>query len=238
MKNSLALGSALALLLASGVSSAATHKFTATMTGLQEAPDPVTTKATGTADITFNDANGKVSGELTFKDLHLVNDDVTPMCTMAHIHSGAVGVPGPPIVTFNCAAGKITFTDLAVPPAQIANLLAGNTYVNIHSGKYGDGEIRGQLLKQVSDGGTEGGIVDSGADTGAPGSSGSSGTSGSSGSNGATTKPVDAGTTDGSGSGSDGGCSSTGSNTSSNGLAIIGLAGLGLAIVTRSRKKR
>lgn len=252
MNTSLTLGSALALLLVSGVSSAATHKFTATMTGAQEAPTAVVTTATGTADITFDDASGKVSGELTFKDLHLANDNVTQMCTASHIHTGAVGVAGAPIVTFTCAAGKITFTDLVVPPGEVANLLAGNTYVNVHSGKHAGGEIRGQLLKQIADGGTEAGIVDSGADTGTPGSSGSSGTSGTSGSsgasgttsggtsgsNGATTTPVDAGSSGDSGSSDDGGCSSTGSSNTSNGLAMVGLAGLGLAIIMRSRKKR
>jgi CHRD domain len=109
MKTSLALGSALALLLVSGVSNAAIHKLTATMTGAQEAPTPVTTTATGTASVDFDDATGKVSGTVTFKDLHANgNNNITQTCSASHIHTGAVGAPGAPIVTFICAASTIT----------------------------------------------------------------------------------------------------------------------------------
>ncbi len=70
--------------------------------------------------------------------------------TMAHIHIGAPGVNGPVIVTLYNGVG--TF-DPATPisgtvtltPTQVADLLAGNYYVNVHSQDFPGGEIRGQL---------------------------------------------------------------------------------------------
>jgi hypothetical protein len=35
------------------------------------------------------------------------------------------------------------------PAAEVANLLAGDTYINIHTSGFPSGEIRGQLVRQL-----------------------------------------------------------------------------------------
>ena len=56
MKTSLALGSALALLLVSGVSSAANIAYKATLNGKQETPANASAATGVTANLSFNDA--------------------------------------------------------------------------------------------------------------------------------------------------------------------------------------
>ena len=53
----------------------------------------------------------------------------------------AVGVGGTIVGKWDAPEGN--GTTLA---AQLANLLAGNTYINIHTPLFGGGEIRGQIL--------------------------------------------------------------------------------------------
>jgi hypothetical protein len=66
--------------------------------------------------------------------------------TAAHIHRGAVGVAGPvvyPLATssFTTLQGQVTLT-----AADVADLMAGNLYINVHSQTNPDGFARGQLL--------------------------------------------------------------------------------------------
>lgn len=79
----------------------------------------------------------------------------TPI-TGVHFHHGAPAVPGPIIFDLGDAADPSTFTDgdypAAVPdgaPASFAafvdEMIAGNTYVDIHTESCTDGEVRGQL---------------------------------------------------------------------------------------------
>jgi hypothetical protein len=102
-----------------------------------------------------------VSG-ITSADLMGVGPNLSPI----HLHSGAAGVNGPIIVdlgfvgaitplggsgfkldvtggTFGGMQGAL---DGPSVEANIADLLAGNVYVNIHTTGFGGGEIRGQLV--------------------------------------------------------------------------------------------
>ncbi len=253
MKKSLVLASALALVLVSGVSNAKIRKFKATMTGAKEVPANAS-NATGSATVDFDDVTRDVTGTITFLNLHLANDNVTTNSTNCHIHTGGPTVAGGVIVTIsgNNTQSPIPLAGEKIPTGEVANFLAGNTYVNVHSGKYGGGEIRGQLVEEIADAGVDAAAdaADAAGSSGTSGASGTSGTSGASGSSGtsgrppgsssgATTNPSDdAGAPAESGGGGDGGCSTTGTESTGTGLAMAGLAIAGLAIAARARKKR
>lgn len=258
MKTSFALGSALAVLLVSGVSSAAVTTYKATLNGAHETP-PVTTAATGTATLTFNDettgANARrLEGTVTYTGL-------TP--SAQHIHKAACGASGDPENISLIAPAGTPFTfriNKNLTAAEATALVAGEYYVNIHTMANGRGEIRGQLYLDGSGTTCPAGGVDAGTDAGSSGSSGSSGTSGTSGASG--TSGTSGGNTSGGTSGTsgtsgasgdagtsgsarpgsntkdDGGCSTSGTESNGAGLALGGLAGLALALILRSRKPK
>jgi hypothetical protein len=65
-----------------------------------------------------------------------------------HIHEGPVGANGPVRVPFTGTFGQTSYMnhEMAVlTPAVEAALLAGNTYVNLHTTLFPGGEVRGQL---------------------------------------------------------------------------------------------
>ena len=66
--------------------------------------------------------------------------------TMAHIHSAAVGVPGPIAKTLAVGMPKVGSTAM-LDAGQEADLLADLLYVNIHTTNSGSGAIRGQIIK-------------------------------------------------------------------------------------------
>ena len=68
--------------------------------------------------------------------------------TNGHIHKAAVGENGPPVFPFTSFTSPINFTSGVLDAAQEADLNAGLYYVNIHTGDFPPGEIRGQLIKQ------------------------------------------------------------------------------------------
>ena len=106
------------------------------LTGAEETP-PVTTSATGTGAIKIA-ADKSVSG--TVKTAGIEG-------TVAHIHVGAPGQSGPPIITLTKGADG----QWSVPAGskltedQYASFKAGNLYVNVHSAEHKAGEIRGQM---------------------------------------------------------------------------------------------
>jgi hypothetical protein len=122
--------------------------ITVPMSGDQEVP-LVITQATGTASLTVNLTTGALSGTINFSNLS------TGGITAAHIHEGAAGTNGPPIVPFTGftpgqTAGTVTISGTLTAP-QIAQLIAGNLYFNIHSVSFTDGEIRGQIVPRFTD---------------------------------------------------------------------------------------
>jgi hypothetical protein len=64
--------------------------------------------------------------------------------TVAHIHKGAPGVAGPPIITL--PTGNPKEATVSLDAQNVADLLAGLLYVNIHTTANPNGEIRGQIL--------------------------------------------------------------------------------------------
>jgi len=108
-----------------------------TLKGSSQVPE-VTTSATGTGKITVL-PDHTVSGSIKTSGID---------STMAHIHEAAAGKNGPPIITLT----KTASDSYAVPAGakltdeQYASYMANNLYVNVHSAKYPDGEIRAQML--------------------------------------------------------------------------------------------
>jgi hypothetical protein len=106
------------------------------LTGAEETP-PVTTSATGTGTIKIA-TDKSVTG--TIKTTGIEG-------TMAHIHVGAKGEAGPPIITLTKGADGTW----AVPAGskltdeQWADFKSGKLYVNVHSDQHKPGEIRAQL---------------------------------------------------------------------------------------------
>jgi hypothetical protein len=72
-------------------------------------------------------------------------DGVAP--AKVDIHGPAAGGENAPaLVTFHLSESPISGT-VTLTQEQAAELLAGKTYLDIHSSTYPDGEIRGQITK-------------------------------------------------------------------------------------------
>ena len=108
----------------------------------QEVPSPngAVSGAGGTfsATVTKSDTGASVSWQLSFNSL-------TGNAIAAHIHTGAVGSPGPVVLALcgpctSPASGTGALTQAALDAIQ-----AGTAYVNIHTPTNPAGEIRGQL---------------------------------------------------------------------------------------------
>ncbi len=106
------------------------------LTGAEETP-PVSTSASGAGTIAIA-ADKSVSG--TVKTTGIEG-------TVAHIHVGAPGRSGPPIITLNKEANGVWSVPAGskLTDEQYASFKAGDLYVNVHSADHKAGEIRGQL---------------------------------------------------------------------------------------------
>jgi hypothetical protein len=106
------------------------------LSGAQETP-PVTTSASGSGTISIA-ADKSVSG--TIKTTGIEG-------TVAHIHVGAPGQSGPPIITLDKSAAGVWTVPAGshLTDEQFASFKAGNLYVNVHSAEHKPGEIRAQL---------------------------------------------------------------------------------------------
>lgn len=125
--------------LAAAAASAQKPVYTVTMDGAQEVP-PVATAGTGTATVTVTLATREVVVSGSYSGL-------TSNQTLAHIHLGAAGANGGPIVTLSGTGGTSgTISGSGILTAgQLTSLLACGTYINIHTVNNGGGEIRGQV---------------------------------------------------------------------------------------------
>lgn len=114
----------------------------------QSSLDPVQAGVAGTgggfATMTLDDVSGLVtvtSGSFS---------NLSGATTVAHIHGlSGPGVGSSPILTLNIPLG-VTAGSIAgsgsFSPANVAGMLNGLTYINIHTSTFGGGEIRGQNL--------------------------------------------------------------------------------------------
>jgi hypothetical protein len=129
-----ALLAATALGVSSG--SAFAKDVKVSLTGNEETP-PVTTSAAGTGVIKIA-KDKSVSGSIKTAGID---------GTVAHIHVGAPGQSGPPIITLDKAAAGVWSVPAGakLTDEQYASFKAGDLYVNVHSAEHKPGEIRAQL---------------------------------------------------------------------------------------------
>jgi len=141
-----AISMALVLSLAGGAASAKKKKVVklkSDLSGQQEVP-PADPDGSGTAKFKLKKHKKKVCYDIRFSGIQ------DPF--VAHIHPGAEGVNGPPLITL--------FEDTAFPSPQKACVEAKKSdikdiskhpkqyYVNLHNDDFPGGAIRGQLEKK------------------------------------------------------------------------------------------
>lgn len=113
-------------------------------TGVQEAPNKVTTAATATLTGTYNKDNNTLTYTIAWTGLEGGNPSAM------HFHGAAdpgvaagvqVGITGFPATASGTMSGTATLTD-----TQETDLVNGQWYYNIHNATYPAGEIRGQVV--------------------------------------------------------------------------------------------
>ncbi len=108
------------------------------LTGASEVP-PVSTTGSGTVNATFNKETNVLTWKVTYSGL-------SGPLTAGHIHGPAIaGANAGVVIPFTGSLaspfeGKATLT-----AAQVADLMAGRYYVNLHTAKHPGGELRAQL---------------------------------------------------------------------------------------------
>ena len=126
---------AISMMFTAAAAQAEMMKFTTELTGAAEVP-PIDSAATGTAEVTLDTEAKTVTWIFT-------HDGLSGDMTASHIHgpAAATEAAGPVIdTTSETMEGTAPITD-----EQAAELKAGMYYFNVHTEKFPDGEIRGQL---------------------------------------------------------------------------------------------
>ena len=132
----LAIASIISAAFASSVLAEKTA-FTADLKGASQVP-PIDSAGTGNADVAYDDATKMLTWTITYSGL-------SGPVTAAHFHgpAGKAENAGPMITIKQLDSpmkGSATLT-----ADQFKALTGGEMYINVHTVKYPDGEIRGQL---------------------------------------------------------------------------------------------
>jgi hypothetical protein len=133
---------ALAAALAAGIGFAAatskTYKLSAKLTASREVPKPTGVPAGATGRFTGTLVGKKLKFKLTFAKL-------SGKAMSAHIHKGKAGKAGPVLVPL-CGPCKSGVAKTLTVSSAARNAIERNlTYVNVHTAKNKNGEIRGQI---------------------------------------------------------------------------------------------
>jgi hypothetical protein len=117
------------------VASAKQHE---TMLGakLDAMQDHAASKGVGTFTATIT--GSKLSWHLTFKHL-------TGKAVAAHIHVGAKGKSGNVLIPLCAPCTKAAMGTVKLNAMELRDVTKAATYVNVHTAKYPNGEIRGQI---------------------------------------------------------------------------------------------
>ena len=116
-------------------------RLNATLTGPAEVPGPGDPDGAGTAVVNVDANKGEVCYDISVQKL----DQPVAM----HIHEGGADKSGPVVINLTTpAASDVTTTGCNKPEATlIARMVAkpADFYVNVHTGPYPQGAVRGQL---------------------------------------------------------------------------------------------
>ena len=111
-----------------------------TMTGIQEVPGPGDPDGSGTVEIRVQPSDNQVCWNLYARGIEAA--------TAAHVHRGAAGIAGPPVLPLTTpdAAGRSQGCATIDPGlARQLSMRAYDFYVNVHTATHPAGAIRGQL---------------------------------------------------------------------------------------------
>jgi hypothetical protein len=138
---SFAIAASFALAGCETVGDAVGEGLQADMTGAQEVPGPGDPDGTGRAEVTLVDRTDNLCYVITVANIETA--------TAAHIHRGAPGVAGPPVVTLDAPADGESRGCLTVASSLADELerSPGAFYVNVHNARYPNGAVRGQLRR-------------------------------------------------------------------------------------------
>jgi hypothetical protein len=137
----LVLGGVVSAAAAIGLAQAAPQSISVALSGAQQVP-AVTSPGSGTANFTFDPATHVLTWSITYSGL-------SSPATMSHLHNGAAGKNGPVVLWLSTrgAAPTSPFSgSVKLTPRQVAQLKAGDWYVNLHSKDHPAGELRGQVV--------------------------------------------------------------------------------------------
>lgn len=111
------------------------------LSGNTGAPTPGDPGGTGRAFVVFNPNRGSVCYRLSVEG--------TGPPTAAHIHEGAEGTSGGPVVNFDLPTNGLRGCVSDVDPQLIRRILLNPSeyYVNVHNADYPGGAVRGQLAE-------------------------------------------------------------------------------------------
>jgi hypothetical protein len=105
-------------------------------------------KLTAKADnATSSHGKGSFTATLTGNKLswHLTFSHLTGSATAAHIHLGKAGVAGNVLIPLCTPCKPTSMGTVKLNAMQIRDATKLATYVNVHTAKYANGEIRGQI---------------------------------------------------------------------------------------------
>jgi hypothetical protein len=137
LKSAAAL-SMIALFAAAGAARADIVHFAATLTGKDEVP---ANASAGSGQLTaeLETTERTLAYRATYKDL-------SGPATMAHFHGpAAAGANGPPVITVLDNAKLPIGGSVRLTEQEMADLVAGKWYFNVHTAGNPGGEIRGQV---------------------------------------------------------------------------------------------
>jgi hypothetical protein len=114
-------------------------KYQAELTAAEETP-PTDSAGTGKLEATYDTETKMLTWTITYQDL-------TGPVTAAHFHGPApVGEKADPVVPLAAPYDSPLSGGEALTDEQYQDLSKGLWYLNLHTDKYPDGEIRGQVI--------------------------------------------------------------------------------------------